>query len=544
MGRSRRGAPFVVAAAAGVRVRTRLHPTPSEAATLTEIGAFVGGVYRRELAARVAHGALDRKRQADYRAQRKRALTTQTSSRWAGAITRSVEDQYQSGMRALTAHTTSLDAAIATLSARCALAPGKRDGKVTGYRDGGERFQKNRRLTVLRDRAARAQERWAAGSPSIVVGGKRLWHTRNHLAAADLTEDRWRQQWDAARMFLTADGETGKAGGNETLRVTSGTGQVRIKVPAALAQRFGTHITIAAPVDFRHRHEEWRDRVHTNRAVRYDISYDPTRRRWYLDASWSIAPAAPVPLSTLRAGQVLAVDLNDGHLAMCVLDASGNPVGQPDTIAIATEGLPASQRDGHLRAALTTLLDQAEHTGCAAIVIENLDFADARATGRETLGRGKRGKRFRRSVAGIPTAKFRERLRGMAARRGIAVVAVDPAYTSKAGGKHWRQLLQQQSKTSGRAVTVHHGAAVAIGRRGLGLRLSRHSSGPRHAQRSVPGQPASSATPAPRMRVACAKRRLTLGPHGRPDGSGGKQPTLAARTVRAATERCSLSLTD
>ncbi|MCU1639997.1 MAG: hypothetical protein JWN03_272 [Nocardia sp.] len=34
----------------------------------------------------------------------------------------------------------------------------------------------------------------------------------------------WRQEWDAVRMFLTADGETGKAGGNETIRVTPATG--------------------------------------------------------------------------------------------------------------------------------------------------------------------------------------------------------------------------------------------------------------------------------------------------------------------------------
>jgi hypothetical protein len=61
------------------------------------------------------------------------------------------------------------------------------------------------------------------------------------------------------------------------------------------------------------------------------------------------------------------------------------------------------------------------------VVIEHLDFVDARAIGRETIGRGTRGKRFRRTVAGIPTAKFRTRLTAMAARRGIAVIGVDPA---------------------------------------------------------------------------------------------------------------------
>ncbi|MBS4729259.1 hypothetical protein MSM1_13240 [Mycobacterium sp. SM1] len=72
--------------------------------------------------------------------------------------------------------------------------------------------------------------------------------------------------------------------------------------------------------------------------------------------------------------------------------------------------------------------------GCEQLAaVENLNFADARASGRETLGRGVRGKRLRRAVAGIPTANFRTRLTSMAARRGIAAIGVDPAYTSRWG---------------------------------------------------------------------------------------------------------------
>ncbi|HZN79751.1 MAG TPA: hypothetical protein VFC01_08705, partial [Mycobacterium sp.] len=64
-----------------------------------------------------------------------------------------------------------------------------------------------------------------------------------------MTEQRWREKWDAARLFLTADGESGKAGGNETIRVDEH-GQLRIKVPGALADELGTHLVIAAPVQF------------------------------------------------------------------------------------------------------------------------------------------------------------------------------------------------------------------------------------------------------------------------------------------------------
>jgi IS605 OrfB family transposase len=421
----------------------------AEAAALTAIGAFLGSVYRGELAERIDRGVLDRDGQAGWRAERKQAVTGVASSRWAGAITRAVEDQYQFGMRGLAAHVADLRAAAGVLQARCALRPGqltpteaddtggqRRSRRRRGYRSVAERFAKTRRLAVLRSRLNTAERALAAGRPAMVVGGKRLWRTRNHLDAAQMTEQQGRDRWDAQRMFVSADGETGKAGGNETIRVDEA-GQLRIKTPAALAAQFGTHLTIAAPVRFHHRGGEWAARVAARQAVRYDISYDPERDRWYLDASWANTPEPSTSLEELRAGPVLGVDLNADHLACCLLDASGNPVGDPTTIEVHTEGLAASRRDGRVRAAITAVLDHAQHAGCGAVVVEKLDFGDARATGRETLGRRPRGKRLRRTIAGIPTRRFRARLAGMAARRGVAVIGVDPAYTSRWGNQHW-----------------------------------------------------------------------------------------------------------
>ena len=300
-----------------------------------------------------------------------------------------------------------------------------------------------------------------------------------------MSEQQWRDRWDAARMFLTADGESGKPGGNETIRVDAD-GRLRIKTPAALVDQPGSHVVIGEPMRFNHRSDEWNARVAARRAVRYDIVFDPARGRWYLDASWKTSPPPAPTLAELRLHRVCGADLNDGHLAGCVLDASGNPVGAPVSIDVQTVGLRASRRDGRVRAAITALLDHAHQQGCAATVIENLDFADARAVGRETLGRGQRGKRLRRSVAGIPTRRFRDRLIAMATRCGVAVIGVDPAYTSKWGTQHWTKPLQQQTSEP---VTGHHGAAAAIGRRGLGLAIRRRPAGPRNRQRTVAGTP-------------------------------------------------------
>jgi IS605 OrfB family transposase len=293
---------------------------------------------------------------------------------------------------------------------------------------------------------------------------------------------------------VTADGETGKNGGNETIRL-DGQGRLRLKVPAALAGKHGTHLQVAAPVRFSHGGTEVTARIAGNQAVRYDISFDAAKGRWYLDASWAITAQEPAELDQLRQGRVLGVDLNADHLAACVLDASGNPVAEPVTIGLAVHRLRASRRDGRLRAAITALLDTAQQRRCSAVVVENLNFADARTTGRETMGRGQRGKTFRRTVAGIPTAKFRDRLTAMATRRGIAVIGVDPAYTSKWGDQHWRKPLQQKTSDP---VTRHHGAAAAIGRRGLGKPIRRRPAGPRTQQRMGAGTPPARPVKTPR----------------------------------------------
>jgi len=247
-------------------------------------------------------------------------------------------------------------------------------------------------------------------------------------------------------------------------------------------------VVIDEPIGFTHCGGEWAERVAARRAVRYDVTVDPQRGRWYLHASWKTAPEPAPALDELRHGRVLGVDLNDGHLAGCVLDGSGNPIGAPASFAMPTAGLRACHRDAQVRAVITAVLDHAHHHNCAVIVVENLDFADARATGRETLGRGARGKRLRRTVAGIPTRRFRDRLIAMAARRGVAVIGVDPAYTSKWGRQHWCKPLQQQASDPS-TVTGHHGAAAAIGRRGLGLAIRRRTAGPRSGQRTAAGTP-------------------------------------------------------
>jgi hypothetical protein len=328
--------PFVAAAPAAARVRTRLRVSPQDEAVLRAVGTHLGSLAGRDLAARCAEGRLDAKGRAGSRARRKKALTAESSSRWAGAITRTSEDQVRMAGRNLRAERNTLQARIRRIEARLPVPVGGQAGRVRGYATPAGRHANAIRLQALQARLARVDRRLEAGTVSVVRGGKALLRKRSRLTEAGMTETWWRREWESARLFLTADGEKDKAWGNETIRWNPGEGWLEIKLPvplAHLANRPHGRYRLPAPVKFSYRGDEVAAQAASG-AVRCDISHDPARGRWYIDASWKAAPAPSAPLDGLRQHPVLAVDLNHGHLAAWAVTADGNPAGPPVTIPI------------------------------------------------------------------------------------------------------------------------------------------------------------------------------------------------------------------
>lgn len=398
---------LVAAPPTGVRIRTRLRVSADDEGVLWQVGQYLAQLAGRDLADRCRLGF----RETSSR-QRQKVLTAASTSRWATTIMRTSEAQWQRGYRNLLSQRTSLRRAIDRIQMRLAAPIGGREGRVSGYVTAEEHWEKVRRRQVLQGRLADVEARIAEGRVSVVRGGRRLANTRHNLPKAGMDTAQWRKKWDAQRLFLSANGSRDWTLGNGTIRVHPTERWLELRLPAgliSLANQPHNRYRLSCKVAFRHRTEAWMAQVSTG-SVRYDISYDPSRQRWYLDASWAL-PRTPVPgvaeLETLR---VTAVDLNAGHLACWVVDPAGNPVGQPHTIPLELDGLGTATRDGRLRAAISQLLALARTHECRVLAIEHLDFRDVRAIGRERLGRGRRGKRARRRVSGIPTGRFRDRL--------------------------------------------------------------------------------------------------------------------------------------
>jgi hypothetical protein len=480
-----------VAGPSGVAITTRLRVTPADKAALDAVAGHLGRLRRADLA-RVCRpassatglGAAGRRQERRYWANaRKRELTALSSARWANAVIASNDAQYRSSREAQDRHIASLKAAIDTIEKRTAQpaadtltraeqAARKKRRVPKGYPTQAERFQKQRRLQSLRAELQRATADRGNGRVRVAEGGKRLVKTRQNLQAAGLTMAQWQEVWEAARWRIEAVGSGDEPFGNLTITVTPG-GQVSIRLPRPLehlANAKHARYVLSGQAAFAYWEDEWLARIAGGRPVSYTITHRPGRGGVYLTAAWATKPETPVttpkpPDSEVRAnGPIVGVDLNDGHLAVRRLDPHGNPTGRPERIKFGLTG-STGRRDAQVRHAITRLIRYTKRHRITAIAVEDLDFADARTTGRETMGRGRRGRRFRKTVAGIPTSVFRARLTAQTDKQSIRLYAVNPAYTSAWGDQHWRKPYEN--------VTRHEAAATVIGRRAQGHKARR-----------------------------------------------------------------------
>lgn len=519
-------ASFVALGPSVVAIRDRLkHLTPDDEKVLRLVGEHLGRLASLDLKDRCADG-LDHS--TDTWAARKQGLTAESSSRWAGSITKATHDQWALSRRCQLAHIQGLEAGVRTLMHRLSLPLGEKGTKKAagGYRSKSEWFQKTRRLHVLEHRLDAARAEREAGVVHVVRGGRKLLGNRHNLQAAQLTETEWRQRWEAKRWFLAADGESGKRFGNETIRVTPD-GEVSIKLPAPLAglanARHGRYV-LASRVGFAHRAAEWADRIDANRAVAYRIHLDVVRERWYLTASWQRPVIQTIPLEAARARGMVGVDTNIDHFAAYRLDVHGNPAGDPMRFPYDLTG-SADHRDAQIRHAITQVLHWAKRCGVAAIAIEDLDF-----TAEKTREKHGRRKRFRQLISGIPTAKLKARLISMAAEQGMSIVAVDPAYTTQWGGQHWQKPLA----TPRRKMTRHDAAGIAIGRRALGHPIRRRTAPPPHHQSDGVGHRTVQAEPGTRGREE-TRPPVTERAHdarARAGNTGTRETSRTSKTVR------------
>ena len=265
---------------------------------------------------------------------------------------------------------------------------------------------------------------------------------------------------------------------------------------------------------------EWHQRIIDSQAVGYRLALDGDTGRWSLTASWTrtkklrntneqTPSATPVQsVAEVAYGRrCCGIDLNAGHFNAFILDKHGNPQGAPIVYEIPQQGT-SKQRQTRVCEALHSLArDHLLPADINHVAVEQLDFADIAAQGRNRANRrGRPGRVTRGKTLSIPTSKFTYHAATILNSYDIKLVAVDAAYSSIWGARDWQPALNSSRKQSG---TRHDAGSVVLGRRSQG-----------HGPRRNPGTPRNDQS-----------RKAGSGTHKRVCSTG-KGPANAANPIR------------
>ena len=173
------------------------------------------------------------------------------------------------------------------------------------------------------------------------------------------------------------------------------------------------------------------------------------RDAWYVQATVDV-PAAQV-VTDARLGAI-GVDINPAHVDAAEIDRCGNPLAAR-TIPIRVVGRSHEQAKASLCESAADLVAQAKAAG-KPIAIERPVFREVKRELRY------RSPRLARLLSSFAFDAFNRALRSRAAREGVEIIEVNPAFTSVIGYAKFGP---------GYGLSPHQGAAVAIARRGLGF---------------------------------------------------------------------------
>ena len=353
--------------------------------------------------------------------------------------------------------------------------------------------QKKRRLHSLQLKLDKLLLDQKQDKVSLCFGTKKLFHAQFNLEANNYnTHNAWLSDWRHARtseIFLL--GSKDEASGNQTCTATleeDNTLTLRIRMPNALS-KFGKYLTISN-VTFSYGHQEIiaslkdcmqgsllakeKNSAYKNhgQAITYRFKHD--KKGWRLFVSTSLAMPQ---WKTNKDRGVVGVDLNVDHIAVVDIDRFGNPVAKV-TIPLNLNGKTKEQSLALIGDACAQIVDHAEKT-LKPIVLENLDFQKKKQSLRETHTSSSA-----RTLSSFAYQAILTHIQSRAFTKHIEVHHVNPAFTSVIGRIKFAQRY---------GLSVHHAAALCIGRRFLSL----SEKVPRHMDKVPDGKDSHVALPLP-----------------------------------------------
>jgi len=318
--------------------------------------------------------------------------------------------------------------------------------------------QKKRQLARTTARLCRLEKDIEDGRVRLCFGSKKLFRAQFSLSDNGYkSHEEWKKDWTSTRsseFFLV--GSKDETSGNQSATATvqaDGKISLRIRLPDALQGR--RKYFILKDLYFSYGHEQIVAALSSRVAISYRFVRD--KKGWRIFAT---LPVRKPPTETKVELGVIGVDINADHLAVTETDRFGNFVRQA-RLTLNTYGKSRGQTRAAARDVAKDLINLAL-LAQKPVVLEELSFDKKKNELRQT-GNPK----YARMLSSFAYSEVEQCICSSAARNGVEVGMVNPAYTSIIGrAKFCRRY----------GLSTHGAAALCIGRRFLGVseRLPRH----------------------------------------------------------------------
>ena len=310
-----------------------------------------------------------------------------------------------------------------------------------------------------------------AGLVRLCFGSRKLWRKQYDLEAGGYANhEAWLADWQDARQgeffVLGSRDETAGCQLCQAGIAADGSLTLRLRLPDALADRYGKHLTIRG-VRFAYGHEQVLAalassadyaacrREHGEKSARATglgqaISYRFKRD----DKGWRVfltTEMEDVRVVTNKRRGAIGVDLNADHLAVCETDGSGNYV-HAFRVPLVTYGKSRRQAGALIGDAVARVVDYARRVG-KLVVIERLDFREKKAA---LEGESRK---YTRMLSSLSYAKTLACFLSRGHRQGVEIRQVNPAFSSVIGRVKFMERC---------GLSVHQAAALVLARRLLG----------------------------------------------------------------------------
>jgi IS605 OrfB family transposase len=344
---------------------------------------------------------------------------------------------------------THLDQRVKKVGASCSLKKGKRTPRQNLK---FELHQKNRKLVRLKAKLNQLKSE----KPQITFGSKKLFKAQfNREANGYKSHQEWLLDWRKARngSFVLVGSSDEKAG-NQNCQLTP-TGELAITIPVALLPEFKSHPNfkkvqgssrlVVEGVKFLYGQSNINYALMKGQPITFRFSRK--QDKWYINCTVSLTE---VPYQSQKSQGYIGIDLNPGVIGWAYINREGNLL-EKGQIRINLKDRTSHQVKATLGDAVRDLVILARERGCP-IVIERLDFTKKKATMKE------QGVKYSRMLSNFAYSKFEGLLTSHAAKWGIEVIKLNPAYSSLIGLTKFLRRYGLSSDTA---------AALVLARRAL-----------------------------------------------------------------------------